>query len=595
MFKKFLLIVCGSLVGSFIAIMVCMLCMVMFGVSIALSMGSGTTSVKNHSILAIDLNGPIEERGGGIGSVNDLMALMQGEQKGASLQDIERALSVAMLDDHVDGVLINCGGAQASPATLRGIRKAVTDFKASKKWVYAYANEGYTQGDYYIATAADSLFINPLGALDVHGMASGTPYFKKVLDKVGVEMQVIRVGAFKSAVEPFMLESMSPENREQQEVYLGSIWGVLEGEMAKARKIDLATFNSYVDSMLVVQPVDTLLKRHLVDAKMYRPEFENRLRSLTKVKADDDLNIVTPQMLAANYVAGDNKDGKIAVVYACGEIDGGNAGEGIDSEQLVDCITELERDDDVKALVLRVNSPGGSAYGSEQIWHALENFKKAGKTLTVSMGDYAASGGYYISCGAHRIFSDPTTITGSIGIFGMIPCAQELFENKIGVNVEVVKTNENADFLAMGVFSKRMTPVQRQAMQNMVNDGYELFTKRCADGRKISQDSIKVIGGGRVWDGASAKKLGLVDEFGSLNDAIEWTAKKVGLKDGYYSVECYPSAEQGMKELFQRYMHARATEQMKREMGVFYTYYEQVQAMLNRRHILCLLPVSELK
>lgn len=595
MLKKFFLIVCGSFVGSFIAIMVAMLCVLMLGVSISLSMGRGSTTVKSHSILKIDLSGAVEERTQEINGISDLLAMVQGSEKGASLQEIERSLSVAMLDDNIDGVVVNCNGVQAAPATLRAIRKAIANFKKSKKWVYAYGNMGFDQGDYYVATAADSIFINPVGAVDVHGMASCTPYFKKVLDNIGVEMQVIRVGAYKSAVEPYMLDAMSPENREQQQLYLGSIWGVIENEMADARKIDRGAFNQYVDSILLVQPADTLIKRHLVDAKIYRPEFENRLRKLTNVKATDDLNFVSPQMLAVNYDAGENKDGVIAVVYACGEIDGGTPGEGINSEQLVDCIGNLQRNDDVKALVLRVNSPGGSAFGSEQIWHALENFKKAGKAFAVSMGDYAASGGYYISCGADRIFADSTTITGSIGIFGVIPCAQNLVENKIGVNVEVVKTNENADLLAMGVLSKRLTPAQRQSIQNSVNEGYELFTKRCADGRKVKQDSIKAIGGGRVWDGISAKKIGLIDQFGSLADAIEWTAKKVGLNTGYYSVECYPTMEENMMAMLGKVVQMRTTEKMKREMGMFYAYYESIQAILHRDHILCLLPETELK
>lgn len=595
MLKKFFLIICGSFVGSFIAIMVAMLCVLMLGVSISLSMGRGTATVKSHSILKIDLSGAVEERSEEVSSINELIAILQGAEKGASLQDIERSLNVAMLDDNIDGVVLNCNGVQAAPATLRAIRKAIANFKKSKKWVYAYGNMGFDQGDYYVATAADSIFINPVGAVDVHGMASCTPYFKKVLDNIGVEMQVIRVGAYKSAVEPYMLDAMSPENREQQQLYLGNIWGVIENEMADARKINRGAFNQYVDSILLVQPADTLIKRHLVDAKIYRPEFENRLRKLTNVKETDDLNFVSPQMLAANYDAGENKDGVIAVVYACGEIDGGTPGEGIDSEQLVDCIGKLQRNDDVKALVLRVNSPGGSAFGSEQIWHALENFKKAGKTFAVSMGDYAASGGYYISCGADRIFADSTTITGSIGIFGVIPCAQDLVENKIGVNVEVVKTNENADLLAMGVLSKRLTPAQRQSIQNSVNEGYELFTKRCADGRKVKQDSIKAIGGGRVWDGISAKKIGLIDQFGSLADAIEWTAKKAGLNTGYYSVECYPTMEENMMAMLGKYMQMRTTEKMKRDMGMFYAYYESIQAILHRDHILCLLPETELK
>lgn len=593
MFKKFLVMVCGSFVGAFIAIIVSTFFMMMLGVAIAMGMDTIKKDVKRHSILVLDLYGPVEERPAAGGKVDEVRVML-GEQPGVSLQEIERAMREAKLNKNIDGVVINCEGVSASPATLRAIRKAVLDFKESKKWVYAYANSGYSQGDYYVATAADSIFINPVGAVDVHGFASCTPYMKKVLDNVGIDMQVVRVGAYKSAVEPYITDVMSPENREQQEHYLGQIWGVMETEMAAARKIKPAQFNSYVDSVMVVVPVDTLIKRHIVDAKRYRTDFEDTLRKLTDVKKTDDLNYVLPQDLAKYYDEGDDKDGEIAVVYACGEIDGSST-SGINSDELVDVIKELEQDDDVKALVLRVNSPGGSAFGSEQIWYALERFKKAGKTFTVSMGDYAASGGYYISCGAHRIFADSTTITGSIGIFGVIPCAQELVENKIGINVEVVKTNENADFLAMGLLSKRMTPVQQQAMQNMVNDGYELFTKRCAQGRKVSQDSIKSIGGGRVWDGITAKKIGLVDQFGSLADAIEWTAKKVGLHDGYYSVKCYPELKDDFAALWATYSQSKAAEQMKREMGAFYTYYRQVQAVLHRDHLLCLLPEAEIK
>lgn len=595
MLKKFLLIICGSLVGSFIAILVAMLGVLMLGASISMWMGGGKAQVKSHSILKIDLCGPVTERGTDADGISELVASLQGGESGVSLQEIERSLSVAKLDDNIDGVVIDCNGVQAAPATLRAIRKAILDFKKSKKWVYAYGHDGYAQGDYYVASVADSVFINPVGAIDVHGLVSCTPYFKKVLDKMGVEMQVVRVGAYKSAVEPYMLDAMSPENREQQQAYLGNIWSVMEREMADARHISRAVFDQYVDSMLMVQPVDTLLQRRLVDAKVYRSDFESRLRKLTDVSDTDDLNYVSAQTLAANYDAGDNRDGVVAVVYACGEIDGGTPDEGINSDDLVDCIGELERDDEVKALVLRVNSPGGSAFGSEQIWHAIEQFKKAGKTVAVSMGDYAASGGYYISCGADRIFADSTTITGSIGIFGVIPCAQELIESKIGVNVEVVKTNDNADLMTLGVLSKRLTPVQYQAIQNSVNQGYELFTKRCADGRKMKQDSIKAIGGGRVWDGISAKKIGLVDQFGTLSDAIDWAAKKAGLNTGYYSVECYPSAEESLMSLLGKLPQMKATEGMKREMGAFYTSYQSVEAILHRDHILCLLPDTELK
>ena len=266
--------------------------------------------------------------------------------------------------------------------------------------------------------------------------------------------------------------------------------------------------------------------------------------------------------------------------------------EGIDSEKLCEEIDKLKDDDDVKGLVLRVNSPGGSAFGSEQIWEALEQFKKSGKPFAVSMGDYAASGGYYISCGADRIFADPTTITGSIGIFGMIPCVETLVHDKLGVNICTVKTNENSD---LGTVTKKLTPVQMQAMQNMVNRGYELFTSRCAKGRKVSQDSIKQIAEGRVWDGKKALEIGLIDEHGSIDKAVAWVAKKAGLKDGKYKTQNYPSLQEEWTSLLGSVMKTNYEMKAQKEMGMFYTYYQELSQVLNRHHILCLMEPIDLK
>ena len=277
------------------------------------------------------------------------------------------------------------------------------------------------------------------------------------------------------------------------------------------------------------------------------------------------------------------------MVYAVGEIDG-QSGSGIDSEELVETIQDLENDKDVAGLVLRVNSPGGSAFGSEQIWKALDDFKKSGKTFAVSMGDYAASGGYYISCGGERIFAEPTTITGSIGIFGMIPNLSGIVNNKLQVNISTVKTNANADF---GVLTNPLTPVQRAAMQNMINRGYDLFTSRCANGRKVSQDSIKTIAEGRVWDGKSALKIGLVDEFGNLDKAISWVAKKEKLHDDDYKVGTYPDAKNRWLKLLDKYADARADKQLQERFGIIYDTYRQAEAMLSRKHVLCMMqPVN---
>ena len=596
--KKFILIVCGSFVGSFLAFLIFTLCALAISFSLLFSMSSSMKpSVKDKSVLYLKLDGNVAEYEGA--NQMGIMDLIQGREKTPSLNTMIKALHVAETEDKIKGVLIDCNGASASTATLRQLRQAIAEFKKnSRKWVYAYANEGYEQGDYYVASVADSVLLNPIGAVDVHGLVTVTPYFKKVLDKVGVEMQIMRVGTYKSAVEPYMLDSISPANREQQTLFLGNLWKTMAGEIAASRHIDATAFNAMVDNVMLAQPAEYLLAKHLIDATAFKHQLEDRLKVKLGIDDDDDLRVASPEALAGNYDNGSNEDGIVAVVYAVGEIDGSSSPaseSGIDSEELVNTILDLKKDDDVKGLVLRVNSPGGSAFGSEQIWEALEEFKKSGKTFAVSMGDYAASGGYYISSGAHRIFADETTITGSIGIFGVIPCAEELVQNKLGINTSIVKTNANSDMGAAGIMSKKLTPVQMAAMQNYVNRGYDLFTKRCATGRKVSQDSIKKIAEGRVWDGITAKKIGLVDEFGGLDKAIEWVAKKANLNDGYYQVQEYPNDELDVLKFMKLYSTQLYAKEMQDQMGLFYQYFEQTRAILNRDHVLCLMEPMEIK
>ncbi len=598
MMKKFILIVCGSFVGSFLAFLIFTLCALAISFSLLFSMSSSMKpSVKDKSVLYLKLDGNVAEYEGA--NQMGIMDLIQGREKTPSLNTMIKALHVAETEDKIKGVLIDCNGASASTATLRQLRQAIAEFKKnSRKWVYAYANEGYEQGDYYVASVADSVLLNPIGAVDVHGLVTVTPYFKKVLDKVGVEMQIMRVGTYKSAVEPYMLDSISPANREQQTLFLGNLWKTMAGEIAASRHIDATAFNAMVDNVMLAQPAEYLLAKHLIDATAFKHQLEDRLKVKLGIDDDDDLRVASPEALAGNYDNGSNEDGIVAVVYAVGEIDGSSSPaseSGIDSEELVNTILDLKKDDDVKGLVLRVNSPGGSAFGSEQIWEALEEFKKSGKTFAVSMGDYAASGGYYISSGAHRIFADETTITGSIGIFGVIPCAEELVQNKLGINTSIVKTNANSDMGAAGIMSKKLTPVQMAAMQNYVNRGYDLFTKRCATGRKVSQDSIKKIAEGRVWDGITAKKIGLVDEFGGLDKAIEWVAKKANLNDGYYQVQEYPNDELDVRKFMKLYSTQLYAKEMQDQMGLFYQYFEQTRAILNRDHVLCLMEPMEIK
>lgn len=599
MMKKFILIVCGSFVGAFLAFMFFMIAtMIMsFAIMGSMSMGGGKKSaaiVSKHSILDIDLGTDISERGGN--DAVDMMSLLQGGGMPSSLglNTVISAIENAADNDKVDGIFIECNGVSAAPATLQALRRALKEFKKSGKWIAAYGHEGINQADYYLASVADSIYLNPVGAVDLHGMASVTPYMKKMLDKVGVEMQIVRVGTFKSAVEPYMLEDMSDANRLQQEHYLGTIWKEMLDSIAADRKLQYDALNSLCDSVLITFDAQKLIQNKLVDKLVYQNEMEDILRARTQVKKSDDLNYVAPEDLASDLEASATGD-HIAVLYAVGEIDGGSSfattEEGIVSDKLCEAIYKLKDDDNVKGMVFRVNSPGGSAFGSEQIWKAIMDFKASGKPVAVSMGDYAASGGFYISCCADRIFAERTTLTGSIGIFGVIPSYSNLIENKLGVHMASVKTNENGDMAAMG---KKLTPAQLAALQNMVNSGYELFTKRCADGRHVTQDSIKKIAEGRVWDGITAKQIGLVDEFGGIREAVSWVANKAKLgKD--YKTQNYPAIEDQFMAMLDKYMVTKYESRLKGEMGVLYDWHKQLQRILGRDRILCLMPEEEIQ
>ena len=591
MMKKFLLIVCGSFVGVWLALIIFTIVSVIasFAIFGTMSvMASSSEKVEKNSILHLDLSGSIEERSG-LDDIDVLGYLRGNVPEVMSLETIVKAINEAATNDNIKGIYIECNGSQSGMASRFEIRKALLGFKDSGKFIYAYG-DAISQGDYILASVADSIFVNPYGEVDIHGLAAVTPYFKKLLDKVGVEMQIIRVGTFKSAVEPYMLDSISPANRLQQEHYLGNIWNTVVEDITKSRKITSEQFNSLADNLSGLMPTDSLVVNKLVDATCYRNEFEDRLRALTDVDEDDGLNLVSVDALAS--VSSDKREGDkvVALVYAVGEIDGSSTG-GIQSDELVETIRELQKDKDVSGLVLRVNSPGGSAFGSELIWKALDDFKKAGKTFAVSMGDYAASGGYYISSGADRIFASKQTITGSIGIFGMIPNVNPLVEGKLGVVPSSVKTNKNADF---GTIIKPLTPYQKNALQGMVNRGYDLFTSRCADGRKVSQDSIKQIAEGRVWDGISALELGLVDEFGDIDAAIEWVAKKEKITDNYRVVS-YPKLTSKWERIISKYAQSKSDEHLRGDLGALYDLYYEASKLLRRSHVLCLMEPVEIR
>jgi len=526
-------IVISSVVLFFISILV---------VFSMVSSSESETQVRKNSVMMLDLNGTLAERS----QENPLDLIMKDDYKTYGLDDILSSIKKAKENEDIKGIYIQATSLGAGFASLEEIRNALKDFKESGKFVVAYG-DAYTQGLYYLSSVADKVLLNPQGMLEWRGLAATPMFFKDLLEKVGVEMQVFKVGTYKSAVEPFISTEMSAANREQINVYLSSIWGQITSAVAESRNLSVEALNKEADRMLMFYPAEESVKNGLVDTLIYKNDVRDYLKNLAGIDKDDNMPILGIQDMinVKKNVPRDKSGNVIAVYYAYGEIDGGSSAstdEGINSEKGIKDLRKLQDNENVKAVVLRVNSPGGSAYGSEQIWYAVNQLKKE-KPVIVSMGDYAASGGYYISCNADTIVAEPTTLTGSIGIFGMMPNAKGLTE-KLGVSFDVVKTNPYADF---GNLTRPMNDGEKGLMQMYVNNGYELFLTRCSDGRGISMEKLDKIAQGRVWTGSTAKELGLVDELGGLDKALEIAIAKAGVDA--YTVMSYPKKEGFLESL----------------------------------------------
>ena len=526
-------IVISSVVLFFISILV---------VFSMVSSSESETQVRKNSVMMLDLNGTLAERS----QENPLDLIMKDDYKTYGLDDILSSIKKAKENEDIKGIYIQATSLGAGFASLEEIRNALKDFKESGKFVVAYG-DAYTQGLYYLSSVADKVLLNPQGMLEWRGLAATPMFFKDLLEKVGVEMQVFKVGTYKSAVEPFISTEMSAANREQINVYLSSIWGQITSAVAESRNLSVEALNKEADRMLMFYPAEESVKNGLVDTLIYKNDVRDYLKNLAGIDKDDNMPVLGIQDMinVKKNVPRDKSGNVIAVYYAYGEIDGGSSAstdEGINSEKVIKDLRKLKDNENVKAVVLRVNSPGGSAYGSEQIWYAVNQLKKE-KPVIVSMGDYAASGGYYISCNADTIVAEPTTLTGSIGIFGMMPNAKGLTE-KLGVNFDVVKTNPYADF---GNLTRPMNDGEKGLMQMYVNNGYELFLTRCSNGRGISMEELDKIAQGRVWTGSTAKELGLVDELGGLDKALEIAIAKAGVDA--YTVMSYPKKEGFLESL----------------------------------------------
>lgn len=517
-------------------------------VSIVALAGSGSTSIDKHSILRIELTGNISEQAPAENPFAEIIGNDVLANQG--LDVLVKAVRDAKDNDNIDAIYLEGGMLTSDWASLQYLRSELEAFKKSGKKIVAYADQ-YTEGSYYIASVADTIAINPEGMLDWHGIASQPIFYTGLLEKIGVKMQVFKVGTYKSAVEPYILNSMSDANRLQVESYITDIWNEVTKDVSKSRKISVDSLNAYADNYVALAETKSYKAKHLVDKIAYIDEVREMLRSIA---GENDVRFVSPSEVVAAAEVKEKSDGDaIAVYYAQGDIVDEVTSSTFSEESqivggtVVEDLDKLANDDDVKAVVLRINSGGGSAYASEQMWRAIQLLKKK-KPVVVSMSGMAASGGYYMSCGADYIVAEPTTLTGSIGIFGMIPDASGLLKEKLGLSFDVVKTNESSDFGASG---RPFNTSESEAMQQYVNRGYHTFITRVANGRtaaghKMTIADVDSIGQGRVWTGNQALKLGLVDQLGTLDDAIAKAAKLAKIEK--YYTDSYPAPASWMDQ-----------------------------------------------
>lgn len=544
-FKMVLAVIVGLMIIGIINSMFFMCSMV------AMIAGSDTNTAqlsKEGDVMILKINGEVTEVPPSMPFAFDFLNGLTRNQD-LSLRGYLNAIKCAKEDKNIVGIYLNTDGMSGAPASYEAIHDALIDFKAAGKWIVAY-NDNYSFSQYYLASTADSLYVNTIGGVTFDGMTSLLPYPKALLDKLGIEMQVFRVGTFKSAVEPYMVEHISDANRLQTETYLRSIWDKMMSDISATRGISVEQLNELANQAVSYMQPAEVAATGLVDAMVYKTDVEDVLKRMTG--KDKIPGIYAKDELESSYDKLFPTDGKkkIAVLYAVGEIataaKGDGTSDGIFYEDLIKDIRTIAADDDIKALVLRVNSPGGSGFASEQIWKALADLK-AKKPLVVSMSDYAASGGYYISCLADYIVAEPNTLTGSIGVFGTIPNFGPLVSGKLGVNFEEVKTHQFGTLSTM----RAATPAEKAKIQHGIEEFYDIFTRRCAEGRGLTQDSIKVIAGGRVWTGSDALQIGLVDALGGINDAFAKAAELAGIELSDAACVNYPFAKSSLESFME--------------------------------------------
>lgn len=508
-----------------------------------------TKEPEENSVLVLNLSGQLSER-----SDNNFLSQLQGTQVNSlGLDNLIEGVKKAKDNDNIKGIYIEAGAFAAdSYASMQALRNALLDFKKSRKWIIAYADT-YTQGTYYLSSVADKVYLNPQGQIDWHGLASEPVFIKDLLAKFGVKMQVVKVGAYKSATEMFTGDKMSDANREQTSAYLNSIWGNITKEVGASRGLSVAQLNAYADSMITFADPQEYVKLKLVDGLLYTDQIKTVVKKQLGIDSDDDIEQVTiADMVNTEAKDQGDENNKVAVYYAYGDIVDGavgglfSQGHQIDAQVVCKDLADLAKDKDIKAVVIRINSGGGSAYASEQIWHQIMEMKKL-KPVVVSMGGMAASGGYYMSAPANWIVAEPTTITGSIGIFGMFPDVSNLFREKLGLKFDEVKTNKYADF---GTRARPFTEEEMSYLSLYVNRGYKLFRHRVAEGRKMTDNQVEKIAQGHVFTGQDAQKIGLVDQLGGLDVAVAKAAQLAKLPN--YRTSAYPEADDVLDQILKQ-------------------------------------------
>ena len=508
-----------------------------------------TKEPEENSVLVLNLSGQLSER-----SDNNFLSQLQGTQVNSlGLDNMIEGIKKAKDNDNIKGIYIEAGAFAAdSYASMQALRNALLDFKKSRKWIIAYADT-YTQGTYYLSSVADKVYLNPQGQIDWHGLASEPVFIKDLLAKFGVKMQVVKVGAYKSATEMFTGDKMSDANREQTSAYLNSIWGNITKEVGASRGLSVAQLNAYADSMITFADPQEYVKLKLVDGLLYTDQIKTVVKKQLGIDSDDDIEQVTiADMVNTEAKNQGDENNKVAVYYAYGDIVDGavgglfSQGHQIDAQVVCKDLADLAKDKDVKAVVIRINSGGGSASASEQIWHQIMEMKKL-KPVVVSMGGMAASGGYYMSAPANWIVAEPTTIIGSIGIFGMFPDVSSLFREKLGLKFDEVKTNKYADF---GTRARPFTEEEMSYLSQYVNRGYKLFRHRVAEGRKMTDNQVEKIAQGHVFTGQDAQKIGLVDQLGGLDVAVAKAAQLAKLAN--YRTSAYPEADDVLDQILKQ-------------------------------------------